>query len=277
MCSPPNCNHKQLSRLLKSSPHNTVSRNGYSSFLNLTLYSLDSPSPSIYRVWFLIMSNLQSNYQISRSNYVGFSSIVKKHQSMTCLTFSLFYFAMIEAIQPQVPYFKMLYLAQHEMNTCLVQYPYLQTSGFFTEGSLFFTHHLSNENRKPRYHTASRKLMSLQFLWVFKPPNARGLSTVTTLTRSRTEGSRKGKRLSSQAANKTPYFCVFYSKPTYPTVGGLLGSQKKPVQVRGLGIQEDSHSPKKAQSLEKKYVQGRTEPETKNDSTVHCLLINNNS
>lgn len=111
MCPPPNCNHKQLSRLLKSAPHNTVSRNGYHSFLNSALYRLDSLSPMIYRVWFLIMSNLQSNYQISRSNYVEFSGIVKKHQSMTCLTFSLFYFAMIEAMQPQVPYFQMLYLA----------------------------------------------------------------------------------------------------------------------------------------------------------------------
>lgn len=80
------------------------------------------------------MYNLQSKYQISRFNYVGFSSIVKKHQPMTCLTFSPFHFEMREAIQPQVPYFKLLRLAQHEINPSLVQYPSLHTSGDFTRG-----------------------------------------------------------------------------------------------------------------------------------------------
>lgn len=56
-------------------------------FLNLARYPLDSPFPLIHWVWFLIMNNLQSKYQVSRSNYVGFSSILKKHQPMTCLTF----------------------------------------------------------------------------------------------------------------------------------------------------------------------------------------------
>lgn len=46
-----------------------------------------------------------------------------------------FYF---EAIQPQVPHFKVMHLAENEINTSLVQDLCPQTSGFFTEGSLFF-------------------------------------------------------------------------------------------------------------------------------------------
>lgn len=64
------------------------------------------------------MTNLQSKYQISRSDYMGFSGILKTHELVTRLTFFPFYF---EAIQPQVPHFKVMHLAQNKINTSLVQ------------------------------------------------------------------------------------------------------------------------------------------------------------
>ena len=79
---------------------------------------------------------------------MGFSGILKTHELVTRLTFFPFYF---EAIQPQVPHFKVMHLAQNKINTSLVQDLCPQTSGFFTEGSLFFTQHLSDEHGKVSY------------------------------------------------------------------------------------------------------------------------------
>lgn len=78
-------------------PHRTVALKEVS-FPNLAPYHLNSPALLTHWAWLLIMINLQSKYRISRSNYMGFSGILKKHKLMTCLTFFPFYFEMTEAI-----------------------------------------------------------------------------------------------------------------------------------------------------------------------------------
>lgn len=71
------CHHRQPSMLLSE----------WAWSLHLVLYPCNSPSLLTHCIWFLLKTSLQSKCQISRSNYVGFSNILKKHQPMTCLTF----------------------------------------------------------------------------------------------------------------------------------------------------------------------------------------------